>query len=214
MEVGRDYAPVVFGFQFPMVLVANAGLPFRDLKGLIAHAKANPGKLNVAITQASSTHIMSERFRQAAGIEVTLIPYKGAGSDQFSDLSAGRVDLTFTSTTVKPFIDSGKVVGIATTGAQRWSAFPQVPTLTEVGLPVIGGVWHGIIAPAGTPGPVIAKLNHAFNAVLRMPEIRKKLDDYGLATGSHSTPEAFAAFIRSELEVWKPVIQKAGIKLE
>lgn len=212
MELGKDYTTVAFGYQFPFILVTTTGLPFRDLKGLIAYAKSNPGKLNVAITPASTTHFVSERFLQAAGLQLTLVPYKGG--DSTIDLVAGRVDLLFSSTTVAPFVSAGKLNAIATTGAQRWSPFPDVPTLTELGLPVPTTVWFGVIAHANTPADVIAKLNSAFNAALKVPEVRKMLDGYGFATGSYTTPNEFATFIQSEVNAWKPVIQKAGIKLE
>lgn len=213
IEPGKDYIPVTFIMEFPLVLVANTASPFRDLKGLLAYAKGKPGVLNIAVVAGGSGHFLAERFRQAAGLEVTIVPYKGSPPAMI-DLLAGRVDLQFAPTTAKQFIDAGKLVGIATTGSERWSVFPGLATLTEAGLPVASTAWYGIVAPPGTPAEVVAKLHHAFSSGLRNPEIRKRHEVEGMSSGNHATPEAFAEFVRSEIRVWRPIIKKSGIKME
>lgn len=211
MEEGKQYQPMVFLFEFPLVLAGRTTLPFRDVRGLLQYARANPGKLNWATSPG--TMFMTDRIRQTAGIEMTSIPYKGA-TPSLVDVVAGRLDVVIAGPDVASFFDAGKLIGIATTGRDRWRAFPALPTLTEGGIPVTSTVWYGLIAAAGTPPDVIAKLNGAFNAALRNPAITKLMESNGFSLGSYQSPREFSAFIQSELTAWRPIIQKSGIKLE
>lgn len=213
LEIDKDYVPIAFLFDSPLVLAAHPSVPFRDVKGLIAYAKANPRKLNFAVGNATSSHFLAEMFRQAAGIEVSMVPYKGA-AQSVVDLLAGRVDLLFISTTVKPYIESGKLVGLATSGKERWSPFPTLPTVTEAGAPMGATVWFGLIAPPGTSRDVVSRLSSAFRAAARSAEVSALLDRYGFVSRPDMAPAEFAAYIRSELSAWGPVIRKSGIKLE
>ncbi len=214
LQVGKHYAPVAFMLEFPSVLTVHPSTGAKDLKGLIAHAKANPGKLNIAGVAGGSGYFVAERFRQTTGINVTLVPYKGS-PQALVDLVGGRVQAQFAPASAKQFIEAGKLVGIATTGSQRWSPFPDLPTLSEEGVPITTTFWYGLIAAAGTSTDVISRLNRTFNSILALPDLRKKLDaDFGMTTGKHATPEEFAAFIRSETTVWGPIIKSAGIKLD
>jgi len=144
---------------------------------------------------------------------MTIVPYKGS-TQSILDNVAGRVHLLFAPSTAEPFIASGKLVSIATTGKQRWSAFPNVPTLSESGFGLVSNAWYGLVAAAGTPMDAIAKINAAINTALRRPEVVKQLTGFGMNTTAASSPGDFAAFIRQEIREWEPVLRSSGIKLE
>ncbi len=207
----RDYAPVALQVEATLRLMGPTSLPFKDIKGLIDYAKANPRKLNVAVTIGSSSHIIAERIREAAGIEVTMVGYKGS-SQSYVDLVAGRVDLVVGSD--KALVDAGKLIALATTGRQRWAGLPNVPTLVESGIPVVTSLWYGVIAHPNTPPEIVAKLNNAFNAAVRTPAFNKRVETSAFTAMAALTPEGMAAFIRSEMTALEPVIRKAGIKME
>lgn len=213
VEPGKDYAPIIRTIDIYQVLVAHPSMPFRDLRGMIAYAKANPGKLNYSSGGAGNqSHVGTERLKAQAGIEMMHIPYKGEGP-AVTDLIAGQVQVSMPSGSAKPFVDSGKLVALATTGPTRWHLFPNLPTLSEAGLPGLTSVtWMGVVAPAGTPPDVVAKLNAAFNTALKSPEIRSKLQGYGFEVVGSSAAE-FDTLIRNDLQVWAPIIKNAGIKL-
>jgi tripartite-type tricarboxylate transporter receptor subunit TctC len=210
MELGKDYQPIAFLGEFPLVLAARPDVPFKDLKGLVAYAKANPGKLNWAVTPGNL--FITEMARQTAGIEFTAVPYKGSTSS-FVDIVGGRVDLVFAGVDVATFFKAGKMIGVGTTGNVRWGAFPDLATFSESGFPVVSTVWYGLLAHAATPPEVVAKLSDAFNVALRQPAAVKQLESNGFITGRVRSPKDLAAFIQSEVNVWRPVIQKATIKL-
>lgn len=212
LEPGKDYVPVALLFQSPLALVGHPSLPFRDLKGLIAYARTYPGKLNVAMANASSSHFIAERFRQAAGIEVTFVPYKGSSS-ALVDLMGGRVDLTF-NTGSKGHVDAGKLVAFATTGNQRWEIMPSVPTLAESGVPVATTIWFALIAHPATPRDVVIKLNGAINHAMKSGTVVRHLEDVGWKSYPAMSQEETTAYIRDEIEAWSPVIRRAGIKLQ
>jgi tripartite-type tricarboxylate transporter receptor subunit TctC len=193
------------------VLAASPNVPFRDLKGLIAYAKANPGKINWAVTPGNL--FITEMARQAAGIEFTAVPYKGSTAS-FVDIFGGRIDLVFAGIDVAAHFKAGKMIGIGTTGNARWSAFPDLATFSESGQPVVSTVWYGLVAHAATPPEVIAKLADAFGGALKQPAAVKQLENNGFMTGRVRTPRELAAFIQSEVNVWRPVIRKATIKLD
>lgn len=213
LEAGKDYASVALLVEFPLILVTNPSMPFRDLKSLIAYGKANPGKLNFGGTNGSSSYFLAERFRQATGLEATLVPYKGSPQSMI-DLMSGQIQLVFGAPTIEPFIKAGKMVGIASSGIRRWKTFPDLPTLTEAGVPVATMPWYGIIAPAGTPGDVVAKLSAAFSAGLKHPDVLPQLDKLGMAVTTATSPAEFEAYVQSELKAWGPVLRNSGIKLE
>ncbi|MBM3346625.1 MAG: hypothetical protein FJY55_09055, partial [Betaproteobacteria bacterium] len=147
-----------------------------------------------------------------AGIEFTAVPYKGSTSS-FVDIVGGRVDLVFAGVDVASFFRAGKMFGVATTGNVRWGAFPDLSTFSENGLPVVSTVWYSLLAHAATPPEAIAKLSDAFDVVLRQPASVKQLETNGFITGRVRSPRDLAAFIQSEVNLWRPVIQKATIKL-
>lgn len=173
----RDFAPVSQVVQYPLILVVNPKLPVNNVRELIAYAKKNPGKLNRASGgSGTSMHLSGELFRAQAGIDMPHIPYKGS-APALTDLIGGQVDLMFDSMiTALPQVQSGKLRALAVTGGKRSPAVPEIPTVAESGLPGYSAVgWIGVIAPAGTPQPVIAKLNDAIVKALNNPEVRATL---------------------------------------
>lgn len=212
LEPGRDYVPVSFLMSFPLVVAAHAGQPYKDIKGLLDHARANPGKINFGGGQASITQTVSERMRGLGKVEWAYVPYKEGGM-VMPDLLEGRVHLTVSGSILKPGIDGGKLVGLATTGPSRWSLFPNLPTLKESGLDMFAITWYGIVAPPGTPPEIVRRLNAAYNAAIKSASIEKRLADFGMSPG-YPTPEAFDGFIRAEVTSWTPIIKAAGIRFD
>ena len=212
IEPVKDYTPVVLAVESYLLMVARAGEPFRDIKGLIDHAKSHPGKLNMA-TPGSGTgaHLVLALLGARSGVSIAHIPYKGTAPATQAIL-AGEVNLTVTDITAKPHVESGKLLALATTGAQRWASFPGVPTLDEQGQKGVNySSWSGIIGPPGMPRPLIDRLNRAFVEAMNAPEVRAKLDAAGL-TVRGGPPEDWATMIKAELALWRPVILGAGIK--
>jgi tripartite-type tricarboxylate transporter receptor subunit TctC len=180
LRPGKDYQPVTLTSTAPLVIVAHPGAPFKDMKGLVAYAKANPGKLTVAgSSRGSNAHLGWELIKHIAGIDVTLVIYNGDPQATI-DLLNGQYAALMASTTTKPYVEAGKLIGIATTGPTPWAVFPTLPTVSDTikGVELVG--WYGIIAPPGTPAPVVARLNEAFKTALARPEVRKKLLDHGV----------------------------------
>jgi tripartite-type tricarboxylate transporter receptor subunit TctC len=212
-EPGKDYAPVALMIEFPLILVVNPSLPFKDVKGLIAYGKANPGKLNFGGTNGSSSYFLAERFRQAAGLQATLVPYKGSPQSMI-DLMSGQIQGVFGAPTVESFTKAGKLAALATSGSQRWPNFPAVPTLLESGVPVATTAWYGIAAPAGTPADVVAKLNGAIFGALKHPDVLKQLDTAGMAPIKPMSGAEFAAFVQSESKAWAPVLRSSNIRMD
>ena len=212
LEPGKDFAPVSFLMSFPLVVVSHPSLPFQDIKGLIAYAKANPGKINFAGGAASITQTTSERMRGLAGVDWAYVPYKEGGL-VMPDLLQGRVHLTISGSLLKPSIDTGKLIALATTGQSRWSLFPTLPTLQESGLNMFAITWYGIVAPAGTPADIVKRLNAAYNAAIKTPTIEKRLNEFGMSPG-YPAPEQFEAFVRAEVASWGPIIRASGIRFD
>lgn len=211
IDPGKDYAPIIATADLPYVMVAHPSLPFRDVKGFIAYAKANPGKLNVAGGPVNSdAYFGLLRLKSMYGIDFLLVPMKGSVDGVPAQLN-GLVDVSFINGIVKPHVDSGKMIGIATTAARRWDLFSSLPTLMESGVDLTMGTVSGLIAPAGTPEPAVARLNLAFARVMADPEVKRKFAELGLLARS-STPDEYAKMIRAEIEIWGPIVRKAGIK--
>jgi tripartite-type tricarboxylate transporter receptor subunit TctC len=211
----KSFEPVVLTHVVPLMLVVNAQLPVKNLKELIAYAKANPGKLTFASSgPGGAPHMSGELFKSMAGIEMTHIPYKGSTAAH-PDLISGQTSLMFdTVSAIQPHVKSGAVRAIAVTTAKRASTAPEVPTMAEAGLPGYEtSTWGGVLAPAGTPKDVVAKLNAEFNRDLKLPDVHKKLTDAGIEPAG-GTPEQFAAFIQSEMVKWAKVAKDANIQPE
>ena len=207
---GTDFSPIAFLMSFPLVVAANPGQPYKDVKALIAYARANPGKINFGGGQGSITQTTSERMRSLAGVDWVYIPSKEGGL-VMPDLLQGRIHLTISGSILKPGIDAEKLVGLATTGPERWRLFPNLPTLKESGLDMFAITWYAIIAPPGMPADLVKKLNAAYNDAIKSPGIQKRLNDFGMSPG-YPSPEEFDAFIRSEIKTWTPIVRASGIR--
>jgi tripartite-type tricarboxylate transporter receptor subunit TctC len=214
-DLKRDLAPVSLAFTQPLILVINPSLPIVNLKEFIAYAKANSGKLKYGSSGiGTSIHLTSELFRNATGIELTHIPYNGA-APALTDLLGGQIDLMFPGITpVVAHVKSGKLRAIGLTSAKRSAALPDVPTMNELGVANFESIgWYGVLVPAGTPKPVVARLNRDLVAALSQPDLRERLASQG-GDAAASTPEQFAAFIDSELKKWTSVIRTANIQID
>ena len=211
----RDFSPITLLMQAPQVMVVNAGSPITSIKELIAAAKSKPGTLTFASAGiGSSGHVAGELLNQAAGVNITHVPYKGA-SPAMIDLRGGRVTFLATSlASAAQFVKDGKIKGIATTGLKRARLMPDVPTVAESGVPDFEvASWHGMLAPAKVPREIIARLNREIVAILDKPEVRDALLSEG-GDITPGTPEEFAVFLKSEAQKWAKVIKQAGITAE
>ena len=208
----RDFAPISKVSDYMFFLVAHPSLPARTVKQLIALDKARPGLLNYAsVGVGSGTHLASELFNYMAGTKITHVPYKGTGQ-ALPDLIGGHVAIMFGSTSFVPYVKSGKLVGLGVTGAVRSRALPDVPTIAEAGLPGFEvTAWNALFAPAGTPEPIVKRLNALVREGLAQPEAKAAMDKQDL-DATPSTPEELANLVRTELAKWAKVIKVAGIK--
>ena len=209
----KDFAPIGLLSKAPQVLVVNADSPLTSLKDLVAMAKSSPaGKLTYATAGiGGSSHLNGELLNQMAGINITHVPYKGA-SPAMIDLRGGRVTYMGTSlASAAQFIKEGRIRGIATTGAKRTRMLPDVSTVAEQGYPGFESIsWLGILAPANVSRAIVERLNKEIVSILGFPEVQRMVFAEGGEIMS-STPEEFAALIRSELPMWTRVIKQAGI---
>ncbi len=209
----KDFTPVTLLARVPNIFVVNASLPVKDFKEFLALAKAKPGSLNYGSAgNGSAGHLAFEYLKIVTGIHAVHIPYRGTGP-QITDLIAGQTQAASAGTPpLLPHIRSGKLRAIAVGTAQRVPSLPDVPTVAELGYKGFEtSQWYGIMAPAGTPAPVVARLaEEALNA-LRTSAVTERFANDG-AIGVGSTPESFGQFIRLEQARWKPVIVRAGIK--
>ena len=211
----RDFAPITQAASLPNVLVVHPSLAVKTLAELIAYAKQHPGQLNFASAGIGTSPQMSvELLKSMAGIDMVHVPYKGTAPGVV-DLLAGQVLVMAPNVlTALPHIKSGKLRALAVTSARRSVALPDVPTIAESGLAGYDSTqWYGVLAPAGTPRPVVARLHDEIVRALRDPDVMKRLAADG-AEPVGSTPEDFAAFIRSESEKWAKVAAAAGIRPE
>jgi len=211
----KDFAPITLVATVPYVLVVDPALPVNSVDQLIALAKSKPGKMNYASAGNGSTHqFCGELLKSMAGIDVLHIPYKGS-PPAIAGLLGGEVSLMFANLTdIGSQIRSGKVKALAVTVAKRASLLPEVPTLSEAGLPGFEiGSWFGLLAPAGTPAPVVARLNAETVKVLGRADVQSTLGAQGLELAPGS-PEQFAAHIKSEIAKFTRIAKAAGIKAE
>jgi len=208
----KDFAPVSYTSLITNVLVVNPEVPARTVAELVRLAKAKPGALTFASSgSGSSTHLSGELFKSLAGVDILHVPYRGS-SQALIDLIGGQVTMLFDNAPSSlPFIEQGKLRALAVTSRKRLANLPDIPTLEEAGVAGYESLsWSGIVAPAGTPRAVIAKLNAAIERILATDEVRKKLASLGVETVGGS-PEAFAAHIRAESDKWGRLIKAANI---
>ena len=215
-EPVKDFAPVSLIAIVPNVLVTNATQPnVKTVTDVIANAKAQPGKLTYASAgNGSSIHLAGEVFTSMAKIDMQHIPYKGS-NPAVTDLLGGQVNYMFDSiTSAKPHIDAGKLRAIGLTTTKRSRALPNVPTIAESGLPGYEVTpWFAVFVPAGTPKPIISKLNGALVDALKSAEIKTKFDAIG-AEPIGSTPDELASYLHKEIERWGKVISTNNIKVK
>jgi len=211
----RDFAPVTLIASAPAVLVVHPSVQAASVVELTALAKASPGKLNYASNgNGSSAQLAAVLFESMAGVRMTHVPYKGV-SQALVDLMSGEVQLMFgTIVAISPHIKAGRLRALAVTGKSRSGLLPEVPTLAEAGLPGYeAGSWYGILAPAGTPGAIVARLNAEINQAVRQPEVRERLAAEGAETLG-GTPEEFASHLKAELARMGRLMREAGIRME
>jgi tripartite-type tricarboxylate transporter receptor subunit TctC len=213
-DPAKSLVPVATTVTWSHVMAVAPSVPARNVAELVAHAKANPGKLAFGFGLATMPHIIGESFRQATGIDIVSVPYRG-GEGARADLLGGRIHINVAPVPqLVPLIRAGKVRPIAYTGSRRSPDLPDVPTMTESGLPQVGfnpDVWMGIFAPAGTPSAIVDTLNREVNEVLKSAEMAPALAQFGYET-KITTPAEFATFFASELRKWPPVLTAAGLK--
>jgi tripartite-type tricarboxylate transporter receptor subunit TctC len=205
-----DLVPVAQISDVPNVLVVHPSLNVSTLDGLVAYAKANPGKLNYASTGiGTSSHLSGVMLASRAGFEATHIPYKGA--EALKDLLTGRVQFMFaTIPSVIAHIKAGNLVAVAVSSPRRSRSLPEVPTVAASGYPGFeAGSWFGVFAPKGTPPAVVAELNKATNEFISDKSVEKRMIEEG-ADPAGGTPEQFAAFVRSESDKWQAVVRESG----
>ena len=212
----KDFAPIAMGATSPNMIVVHPALPARNVKDLIALAKAKPGEMTFATPgPGTPTHLAGELFRARTGINVLTVHYKGAGP-LMVDQIGGHVMVSFTAPIVsKPHVDSGKLRAIAITTEKRWSGMPDLPSVAESGYPGFDVfAWFAFFAPANTPRDIITRLASDIAKVQQMPEIKERLASQGIETGATGTPEALAAFLKKDFELWDKLIKQQGIRVE
>ena len=215
-DIIKDFAPVTIIAYSPHMLVVNAELPFNTTRDLIAYAKANPGKLNYATTgQGSAPHLAGVLFAQGTGITWEDIPGKG-GADSILHVISGQADLLFNGmVATQPHVKSGKLKLLAMSSEKRLASLPDTPTVAEsAGLPgFVTGSYQGVLVAAGTPKPVVARLQSEFAKIAAVPEVRERLQALG-AEAVLNSPEAFADWMKVESAKWAVVVKRANLKLE
>jgi tripartite-type tricarboxylate transporter receptor subunit TctC len=211
----KDFTALSLVGSSPLIVAMHPSVPTKNMKALIALAKAQPGELTYGSAGVgSSGHLAGALFETMTGTKMVHVPYKGMGL-VVTDLIGGQVSLTFgTSASVMPQVRAGRLRALATTGAQRSPAFPDIPTVAESGVPGYeASLWYGFVGPARMPGEVIERLNSAIVAVLKQQPVRERLTEAGLDTRS-STPEEFSRLLVADLERWAKVVQRVGVRPE
>jgi len=214
-DVARDLQPVTQIASNPLVLVVNPKVPANDFKTFAALLKSQPGRYNYAsVGPGSSNHLTAELFKAVSGTFITHIPYRGGGPAQ-QDLLGGQVEMMFLSAVLaQPNVKAGRLRALAQTGARRVSAYPDTPTVAESGYPGFEvNSWVGLLTPAGTPRPVIDRLQAEVRKIVTDPAFAARLQEQGL-TGIASTPEQFAAALKIEQDKWARLVRERQLSLE
>lgn len=214
-DLGRDFAPISQLSTQPYLLLMTNTLPIKTVPELLAHARANPGKMNYAsVGNGSQIHLMTELFRTLTQIRVVHVPYKGA-INAYPDLIAGSVQFMFNSVTAgQPHVKAQRLRALAVSGPKRVPAFPDLPTVAESGVKsFVVTQWYGLLAPVGTPRDVVNFLSQQVNATLKQPDVVARIAAEG-SEAVGSTPQQLAAHIKAERDKWAKVIQDAGLKGE
>jgi tripartite-type tricarboxylate transporter receptor subunit TctC len=211
----KDFAPITQAVYTPNLLAVPADLPVNSVAELVAYARAQPGKVTFGSAGVgTSQHLAGELFKTMAGIDITHVPYRGIAA-VMPDLLAGRISMVFGNiTAVLPLVREGRLRALAVTSPRRWASVPDLPTMIEVGYKDFDSTaWFGLMAPAGTPQPIIDRIHQEAVRILARPDIRKRFEEIGMeAIGN--TPGEFAAVIAAETPQWAKVIKDAGVKAE
>ena len=212
-DPAKDFAPISNLAVQCVIVVGSTKGPAKTLPELVAYGKANPGKLNYGASNVL-TQMIAEQLKVMAGTDMTYIPFQGA-PQQTQALISGEIQLAIVG--VMPYanyVRNGQMLGLATTGARRESLLPDMPTVRESGYPGLEGCnWLALFAPAGTPRPIIERLNAEVGKVLANPEVRQRLISSGMEP-SHTSPEELGALVRKDLAKWGPIVKAAGFKRE
>src|SRR3984893_6393256 len=211
----RDFVPVGSLLSSELVMVVHPSVPVNNVKEFIALAKSKPGALNYASSGVGSNyHMAGELFKNLTGTDIQHVPYKGSAGAR-NDIISGQVQMMFDSIpTMAPMIGAGRVKALGTTGKTRSAILPDVPTLSEAGVPGYEAtMWIGVMAPAGTPQPIVERLNHAVNEILLGPGVKRAWERQG-AEPMAMTPEQFGAHVGSEIDKWAKIITANAIKGE
>jgi tripartite-type tricarboxylate transporter receptor subunit TctC len=214
-SLSKDFAPVSQLTSGPLLIVANPQLPAKNVAELIALAKAKPGELNFASSgNGQSTHLSAELFAAMAGVKMNHIPYKGS-APALTDTMGGQTQLMFdTMLSAMPHVKAGKLKALAVTSATRSPVAPDLPTVAESGLPGYEAIaWNGLLAPAGTPPEVLARLSAELKKVLASPDVKDKFEAQGFAA-SWNSPEDFGRFMSTEVDKWAKVVKVSGAKVD
>lgn len=211
----KDLAPVIITSSQPNVLAVNAALPVSSVRTLIDYAKARPGKLNYAsVGNGSSSQLTMELLKAAAGIDIVHVPFNGSPPAVTATVQGDTHMLFAVMQPLQPQIQAGRLRAIALTSAKRFPLLPDIPTIAEAGYPGFEALaWNGILVAAGTPRPIVHRLNTEINAILRDPTVKSVLNTQGFDLIG-GTPEDFAKLIRSESDKWAPVIRKTGVRID
>jgi len=214
-DVQKELAPVITTTSQPNVLAVNAQVPAKDVKELVAYAKANPGKLNYAsVGPGSSSHLNGELLKSLAGIDIVHIPFNGSPPAVTSTVQGETQMLFAVMQPLQPQIQGGKLRALAVTSAARFALLPNLPTIAESGYPNFESLaWNGVLVPASTPKPIVARLNAEIDAILKQPDVVQKLNAAGFELVGGS-PEQFGALIKSESDKWAPIVKSANIKID
>jgi tripartite-type tricarboxylate transporter receptor subunit TctC len=210
----KSFAPVAMLATSPQVLVISTKVPAKTVQEFVAHAKANPGKLNFGFGLGTLPQILGESFKVVTGTDIVSIPYKG-GAQAVTDMLGGTIDMNFgTQATLLPLIQQNRIRALAVTTETRAKDLPDVPTMQESGLPQLTLSFSaGILAPAGMPPAIVDKLNAAINEALKSPDLIAHMAKLGFDPKDWS-PQQYAAFLAEEAKRWPPIIKSSGVKAE
>lgn len=214
-DLVRDFAPITLLATTPHILVVHPSLPVKTVKELIAFAKARPGQLAYSSSGSGTpSHLGGELFDLMVGVKLIHVPYKGGGPSVIA-LVGGEVSVGFaTMPSVISHVKAGKLRGLAVTTAQRSPTTPDLPTVSEAGVPGYEmGSWYGLLAPAGTPREVVMRLNVEMAKILKLPDVKQRLDALGFEV-LVSTPEEYGAFTKNEIEKWAKVVKASGARVD
>lgn len=214
-DAARDFAPISLVLQVPLLMVVPANSPFQSVADVAKAARARPGHLTYASAgNGGAQHLAGELFKQGQKVAITHIPYRG-GAPALTDLIGGQVDVMFSATTASgPFVKSGKLRALAISSPRRVEGWESVPTVAESGVPGFQvSEWNGLFAPAGTPRPVLERLEAETRAIVASPEMKKRFAELGVQ-GVGSSAQEFSSFLKAETTKWAEVIRTSGIRMD